>query len=54
MIEGISAKVIQHGIRRRMPVMGAPMHFPAGHHVDAGEFLIEDCGLGTAVRWYRR
>ena len=38
-------EMIEHRVRRRMPVVRAPMHFPAGDDVDAGDFLLEDRGL---------
>ena len=39
-------KMIQHGIRRRVPVVRPPVHLTAGDDVDAGDFLLQDRRLG--------
>ena len=42
-------EVIQHRVRRRVPVVRAPMHLAAGHDVDRRQFLIEHRRLGGAI-----
>ena len=42
-------EVVQHRIRRRVAIVGAPVHFAAGDDVDAGDLLIEDCRLAGAI-----
>jgi hypothetical protein len=42
-------EMVQHGVRRRMPIVGAAMHLAAGDDVDAGELLVEHCGLRGAI-----
>ena len=38
-------EMVQHGIRRRMPIVSAPMHLAACDDVDPGDLLFQDCGL---------
>jgi hypothetical protein len=40
---------VEHGVRRRMAVAGAPVHLAAGDDVDAGALLVEDRRLDAAV-----
>ena len=39
-------EVIEHRVRRRMPVVRPAMHFAAGDDIDAGDLLLKDRGLG--------
>jgi hypothetical protein len=47
-------EIVQHGVGRRVPVVSAPMHLAAGHHVDVGQLLVEDGGLAGAVLCIRQ
>ena len=42
-------EVIEHGVGRRMPVVRASVHFATGDDVDAGQFLVQDRGLASAI-----
>ena len=35
-------EMVEHRVRRRVAVVGPPMHFAAGDHVDAGDLLLKD------------
>ena len=39
-------EMVQHRIRRRVPIVRPTMHFAAGNHVDPRDFLFEDGRLG--------
>ena len=38
-------EVIEHGIGRRMTVVGAAVHLAAGDHINSRDLLIQDSGL---------
>ena len=41
-------EMIEHRVRRRMPIVPPSVHLAAGNHVDAGDFLLEDGRLRRA------
>jgi len=41
-------EVVEHGVWRRVPVMGAPMHFAPRDHVDPRRLLFQDRRLHRA------
>src|SRR5437763_16652383 len=41
-------EMIEHRVRRRMPIVPRSVHLAAGNHVDAGDFLLEDGRLRRA------
>ena len=41
-------EMIEHRVRRRVPVVPSAVHFAAGDDIDAGDLLLQDRGLGRA------
>ena len=42
-------EMVQHRVRRRVPVVRPPMHLAARDDVNSGDLLVEDRGLGCAI-----